>query len=42
VISKRPSNGSFARVMPRTSNTSQLNISTKSYGHQKKRDAHAY
>jgi len=31
VIAKRPSNGSFARVMPRTNNTSQ-----------NKRDAHTY
>ncbi|PWZ04318.1 hypothetical protein Zm00014a_038473 [Zea mays] len=39
MIAKRPSNGSFARVMSGTSNTSNLNISTKSYAHQNKRVA---
>ncbi|XP_066329826.1 protein OXIDATIVE STRESS 3-like [Miscanthus floridulus] len=38
VIAKKTSNGSFA-IVRRTSNTSHLNISTKSYAHQSKRDA---
>lgn len=42
VIAKRLSNSPFARVMPRTSNTSHFNISTNSYAHQNKRDAHTY